>query len=432
MPFDPRAAKLLAPGEHIIVEEHEGLRLVAGQSTRSWIYRYKAANGNMRQVKLGGWPAMSLVAAAARWEQLRGVRAAGGDPAGQVKAERLAKAPPKRQAAAAVYDVAALWDDYYRGHLLKRRKPKGAAEAQRLFTVNAGSVAGKDPAALTRGDAFSVIEAMADRPVSAKQLKQELAAAWDYALDAGRLAEDVPNWWRLVMRGRIKSQGKKIAGKKIGVVKRHLSTPEVGELVAWLPNFSQTINDALTMYLWTGCRGAEIVAMERGEISEEADGLWWTIPKAKTKNERHEKATDVRVPLLGRAEAIVRRRMALYDGWLFPQAVKKKGAVVTKHMEQKTVQTSVYFHQPYCETTKGFQRPRLTVTRWAPHDLRRTVRTTLAAMGCPEDVAEAVIGHMQDGVYNMYQYDAEKRLWLARLMERWEAAAAAHRAPSSR
>lgn len=130
---------------------------------------------------------------------------------------------------------------------------------------------------------------------------------------------------------------------------------------------------------------------------------------------------------MGRAEAIVRRRMALHARWLFPKAVKKKGQVVTDHMEQKTVQVAVYVHQPYCETTPDRQRPRLTVTRWAPHDLRRTVRTTLAAMGCDRDVAEAVIGHMQEGVYNMYQYDKEKRLWLAKLTERWEAAAQGHR-----
>lgn len=62
----------------------------------------------------------------------------------------------------------------------------------------------------------------------------------------------------------------------------------------------------------------------------------------------------------------------------------------------------------------------------APHDLRRTVRTQFAAMGCPSDVAEAVLGHMQpgiEGVYNVHRYDAERRLWLGRLSDAWEAAA---------
>ncbi len=47
----------------------------------------------------------------------------------------------------------------------------------------------------------------------------------------------------------------------------------------------------------------------------------------------------------------------------------------------------------------------------------------LAAMGCPGDVAEAVLGHMQPGivgVYNRHSYDAERAEWLRRLSERLE------------
>lgn len=38
------------------------------------------------------------------------------------------------------------------------------------------------------------------------------------------------------------------------------------------------------MYLWTCTRGAEIGSIKTEEVSEEADGLWWTVPKEKTKN----------------------------------------------------------------------------------------------------------------------------------------------------
>ena len=30
---------------------------------------------------------------------------------------------------------------------------------------------------------------------------------------------------------------------------------------------------------------------------------------------------------------------------------------------------------------------------WNPHDLRRTLRTNLSRLGCPTDIAEAVLGH---------------------------------------
>src|SRR5690606_20917560 len=110
----------------------------------------------------------------------------------------------------------------------------------------------------------------------------------------------VPNWWRVILRGKLKSNGKAINGVKSGVTKRVLSPAEAGELIRWLPNFSRDIHDILTLYLWTAARGAEITVMEAGEITEEADGLWWTVPKAKTKNVKRVEATDFRVPLVGR------------------------------------------------------------------------------------------------------------------------------------
>jgi len=42
----------------------------------------------------------------------------------------------------------------------------------------------------------------------------------------------------------------------------------------------------------------------------------------------------------------------------------------------------------------------------------------LAALGCPHEVAEAVLGHLLPGVagvYNRHRYDKEKREWLTRL-----------------
>jgi integrase len=49
---------------------------------------------------------------------------------------------------------------------------------------------------------------------------------------------------------------------------------------------------------------------------------------------------------------------------------------------------------------------------WTPHDLRRTMRTRLAALGISRDVAERVIGHKIGGMvetYDRYSYAEEKR-----------------------
>jgi len=52
---------------------------------------------------------------------------------------------------------------------------------------------------------------------------------------------------------------------------------------------------------------------------------------------------------------------------------------------------------------------------WTPHDLRRTVRTGIARLGCPPPVAEAILGHAAGGivgVYDQHAYEAEAGDWL--------------------
>ena len=416
MPFDARAAKLLEAGRHFTIPECPGLRFQASTTGRAWIYRYRNVDGDMRQVKLGAWPALSFNGAVVEWERLRDARGAGRDPATEKRAARRAEVADqaeRKQASARALTVRSLCELYLQGHIEPNRKAKGAAEVRRLFDTMLGNLADVDPNAVTRTQAFDLLQGHAQTPVVASNLRRELGAAWDYGLDAGRLGDNTPNWWRLVMRGKLRSRGRVRQGEQVGTTKRVLSTHELATLLPWLPNFSRAVEDALTLYLWTGARGAEIMAMHASELAEEADGLWWTIPKAKTKNGWREDATDVRVPLVGRAERIVRRRLAVCEGgYLFASRGK------TGYMEQKAIGVAVWTRMPYSETRPEQARTRLPVVHWAPHDLRRTVRTQLAALGCAEDVAEAVIGHMPSGgvgTYNLHRYDKERREWLSRL-----------------
>jgi len=415
MAFDARAAKLLQPGEHLIIDDCPGLRLLAGATWRTWVYRYKSpVDGLMRRVQIGRWPAMPLPAAMTAWSALRARRDAGDDPALSAKA---AKAEQAAQKLIEVYTVRRLCDDYLAGHVDVHRSPKSAKEMHRLMGVYIDSIAQRPASSITRSDAFSLLEGMANTPVIAQTLRNELGAAWDYALDAGRIPEDSPNWWRLVMRGRLRSRGRKRAGEHIGTGKRVLSDAEVRDLLAWLPNFSPLVADALTLYLWTAARGVEIVAMTRQEITQEADGVWWTVPKAKTKNARHENATDLRVPLVGRVLAIVQRRMAEHDGWLFP------APTALGHVEQKVIGSAVARRMSYDAVQPHRKLEKPPVEGWSPHDLRRTARTMLAALGCPDPVAEAILGHIQPGikgVYNRHAYDQERRVWLALLAAKLE------------
>ncbi|WP_395069792.1 tyrosine-type recombinase/integrase [Paraburkholderia silvatlantica] len=420
MRFDARVAAKLPSGEHMTFQGFPGLRLQASTSRKSWTYRYKSpADGRMRQVKLGEWPAMSFAAAIAAWEWNRAER----DSGAELSVLRRKREGNATRQSPTDYTVRQLCRDYLERYVEVNRKAKGAVAVARMFKAMLGPIADMCAASVTRAQAFDFLESYRSTPVLAARLRMELGGAWHYALDAGRLPEDTANWWKEVLKGKLKSKGRKVEGKYTGTQKRVLSVDELGTLIRWLPNFSLTVADALTLYLWTGTRGGEIVSMESTEIADEADGLWWTIPKQKTKGLHIERATDLRVPLVGRAEIVVRRRLEQAKGaFLFPSS---RGT----SMDQTVIQHGVYYHQPYCKIAPTHDRPRLTVTHWSAHDLRRTTRTLLAMLGCPNEIAEAVLGHVQPGIigiYNRHTYDSERRDWLTHLSRRLEEVASTY------
>ena len=107
---------------------------------------------------------------------------------------------------------------------------------------------------------------------------------------------------------------------------------------------------------------------------------------------------------------VVRRRLAdvSSSGWLFEDA---RGEQYTRH----DFSTYIYSLQPYSAKAAAREGEGLVlpVTKWTPHDLRRTARTLLASIGCPNEIAEAILGHMPAdivGTYNLHSYDSERRL----------------------
>jgi integrase len=400
--FDARAAKLLPVGDHIVVDGVPGLRLVSSTAGKSWIYRYKAGS-SLRQIKIGTWPAVPLAGAIARWQEIKDQRDSGHDPA-------LEKRDKRQAEKASVYTVAHAVEDYITGHLQVNREAKGAkAVAARLRSATEG-IAKTPAASVTRRIAWDLIDSLADRPVLAKSVRNEMGGAWDLALDAGKLPDSASNWWRQIMSGKLRSKGAVRDGVHKGTDKRVLSETEITTLLTVdLKRFSQQVRDFLTIQLWTCTRGAEIVCMTRAQITHEADGWWWTLPKSMTKGKKREAATDLRVPLIGRALEVVQR---IDTDIMFP-SVSRAGAV--GHQQQTYMQSKVHYLQPYSNSRPDHVCDRLTVTHWSPHDLRRTGRTMLAQLGCPTDVAESILGHVQpgvQGVYNLHKYDAERRHWL--------------------
>jgi integrase len=419
MYFDARAAKLLPVGEHLIVDGCAGLRLVAAPRWKSWVYRYKDAAGRMRQTAIGRWPAMPVAEAVSRWQALREGRAAGLDP---VAVKRQAKATARAELlhGLTVRDVV---EAYARDVLPGSRSPaslKAATSAlDRLLSADL-ELAAAAPKAITRARAFDVLAGRADAPTATAKLRSLLGAAWDHALDAGRMEPDTPNWWREVLRGKLRSRGKIVGGAHLGQSHAVLTLAECGQVLRWGAEHMHGHGfDVLVLYLWTGARGVEILRLAPAHFSLAGGVLWATLPKALTKNAAVPRAVDLRIPMLGRARWVVQRRLdaAAAGAVMWPDAA---GGAYT----QKAFSTAVYDLMP--GSTKGARRGTgWPVVGWSAHRLRATVRTLLAGLGCPHDVGEAIMGHLPPvtaGTYNRYQFDAERVLWLGRLADQLESA----------
>lgn len=421
--FDARAAKLLKPGEHMVISGCLGLRLVVSASRKTWIYRYKASDGRMKQVAIGQWPAVTVQAAAAFWQAMRDQKESGIDPGVKRKAARNIE---RGTVGDKSYTVRQLVQIFIEGHINTSRKEAGALAAMRALTYlldESPEFAAMPAASVTRSIAFDVLETRKATPTAAAKLRSLLGSAWDYALDSGRIDGNVPNWWRVIMKGKLKSKGKIVGGEHVGQQRRSLRPAEIATLLQWLPNMHALGRDATQMYLWTCARGVEFFGMRREHVTLEPDGWWWTVPKELTKNARYSDATDLRVPLAGRALEIVQRRLAALgkSGWLFEDSRQEQ-------YTQPDFSTYIYNLQPYSPkvTTRQGEGLVLPVANWTPHDLRRTSRTLLASLGCANEVAEAIIGHLPRDIvatYNAHSYDAERRHWLTRLSDHLEALA---------
>jgi integrase len=83
-----------------------------------------------------------------------------------------------------------------------------------------------------------------------------------------------------------------------------------------------------------------------------------------------------------------------------------------QHVKQKALGLAQYTAR-HMEPDSGAKDP--IEVPWTVHDLRRTVATGLARLGCPRVVQDRILNHVDNSVaaiYDRHSYDAEARTWL--------------------
>ncbi|WP_207061771.1 site-specific integrase [Motiliproteus sp. SC1-56] len=397
--------------------DHRGLRVTRGKrGGTTFYYRYRSPVADpggqrpIRQYRIGHYPEMSLAEARACHTALKAKRDSGLCPAAEARREaataRESADDQRKGAQLAAFTVEHLVEKYLaeyiedrtapNGQLLRRgaRAIKGQREARRTLYGDAVRGLGSRPAvSVSSKEVLELIQSIVDRgaSVQAGVVLRELTAAFDFAI-GDPLPEDFQNPCYQA-KGILRRKKLKLTCAR---GKRVLSDQELSRLLAWLPGsrYTPTQKNVLLFTLMTGCRTGEVCGARWSDI--DLENRTWHLRETKSGSERYVQLADQAIDFL------VQLRRVTGD-CLFPS--RKTG----QPLQQKQL----------TEQAWRMRRDRVFIDlpKWTPHDLRRTVRTGLARLGCPSEVAEAILGHARSGIegtYDLHRYEAECRIWLQR------------------
>ena len=376
-----------AKGRRLVFDDHRdaprgfGVRVMPSGKT-VFILRYQQA-GKDRLMSIGERGTWTLAAARKQAQEYRREIDGGTDLLEQRRVER---AEPT---------VAEVAEQYMERKTDKLRSASDVRSAFRRHIVPA--LGRKKLAEVRRRDVIELVERIADtHPRQAGIVLQYVKGMFGYAedrelIDANPVATLKPS-----------KIGKGLTSTKRARVLDHDEIRALWGLEAPPRGMHAMSLLILRFILATGQRPGEVCGMRWSEI----DGHWWTIPK-----DRRGKTEDTHaVPLTETALEIIERARA--------QAPRAGSELVFTVRGGRCDAASLPSAVRRCADALG-NREKPDGGHWRPHDLRRTMRTGLSACGVEERVAEAVVGHVRQGivgVYDQHRYADEKRA----AMEAWE------------
>lgn len=363
---------------------HKGLRFIANKNgTRTWIYRFRSNDGKLKQVKIGHYPEVELSAARVAFTRLRGAKNDGNCPAETKKQKRVEAVKLAAKQKVKNYTLNQLCTDYLVEHIYTKRKPKGQRYIEGIFRNEINGLGALPATEVKRSDIHALVQAITARPAPslAKRIVSELRAGYEHAVMAGRVPETTRN----------PCLGIKTPAPKNGI--RFFNDSELTVFIDWLPSspMSQTVRQVLSLMLYSGCRGGELVSMRWDDI--DLDAGTWNLDSEQTKT-----GAGRVVQLSTQAVDLLKNR-SMESNFVFPTPNNSR-----RPISQNALGQAVWHHG----NTSNLER-------WSAHDIRRTVRTGLSRLRCPSEVAEAIIGHSRkgiEGVYDLHRYEGECKHWL--------------------
>lgn len=359
-----------------------------------WKLRYRIG-GKQRVMTLGSYRDISLAEARKEAKRLRR-EVENGIDVGAAKQERIRAAAQAQAAREREWTVDRLADEYLSrmvdGVVMKPERPH--RQLAKDVRPRLGKLLVKD---VTPMDVDTLLVAIRDRgaPTTANDVLRLMQRMFDYAVTR-----------HVIPHNPASAFGLKDAGGKEKSRTRALSRPEITRLFEAMRQ-TQSLGPmnyhTIKLLLLLAVRKQELTTARVSEFDLE-EGLW-RLPATRGKTK-----TAITIPLSASAVASIKEliRLNCSSSYLLPARKSQEGmlphiAPCTLNIAMSAVMANLPDLEPF------------TI-----HDLRRTARTQLAALGIKPHISERCLNHKLrgvEGVYDVHDYLPERRAALALLAE---------------
>ena len=332
-----------------------GARVTAA-GHRAFVLAYRTRAGRQRRYTIGSSPDWSVTGAREEARRLKRLVDAGGDPLGEIEAER---------GAATVED---LIQRFLEEHL-PRKRPKTQSDYRRMIGLHIRPALGREKvAAVTWSD------------VDALHRKITKAGS---SVAANRVVSVVRKMFALAVRWHMRADNP-AKGIELNVEHKRRRYPTPAELprltVALDQHPDQQAADIFRLCLFTGCRSGEAMAA-RWDAIDLISGVW-TKPGSTTKQQ-----TTHSAPLSAPARALLdalRRRTN--SEWVFPSADNATGHRVAIRKNWRAI----------CKAAG--------IVGLRAHDLRHGFASQLVSTGASLPLIGALLGHANPATTARYRH----------------------------
>lgn len=377
-------------GEPVLLSDGDGLYL--RKQTRdgaSWTLRYRFA-GREHWLTLGHYPDMSLAEARIEARQARVLLDKQQDP---LSVRRAAEAEQRQRGS-----FRELCEEWYQSEITGRGLKHPEVPRRHLDKYLLPKLARTAAVDVTPADIARVIDNLKGRaPTAANDLLRFVRRIFAFGVRR-----------RMVPANPAADFSPRLDGGGIERPRsRALSLDELAQLfekIRETPSFVPENALALKLLLALCVRKGELLGARWDEFDLDGStplGAVWHLPAARTKTRAR-----LDIPLVPTVVGWLREIKALNAGgeYLFPKRRRDPRERVP-HVGRDTLNAAL-------------QRVKHALRPFTLHDLRRTARTQLAALGVRREVAERCLGHAirgVEGTYDRHDYFKERRAAL----ERW-------------